>query len=797
MADLSAARSRVQDIPVTQIQAPGVVGTAAASAIQAFGQIAGDARKGVLSANLRDELRDQSLIVNALNAPETVITDEGVDISVADPEGIIDKASQPFKVLSLARTQGKIDENTLAIEAEKSLRQAIARAPGFAQEFRQLAADLVGFDVTGAATRTLFGTGRTSRGGVTALERARQQAEAMSTLTKMTFEESLQAVGNALVAEVQATILDAKVKTNSIAAGAAAVQYSAALEVDMLGVLIEFEREIEETGGIIDIDDYNFKLRTQHRIVQNRAKFALAQQSIVSSENQQIVTSSIDSILDSYIALGDNRDLLKSLSRNRAILTEAVTNRGILAMPTIFQIDIIAGQAGVQLYIDALRLSKGDPQIIKDLSARDPAMKLIFDIVADGEPAKIGLMLQSILTRSGKRIAGNDLELFGAVAAFVANDAAGSGEDKIYSDAINAQLEAGLVRQPLSIIGLQKNGYSKLNRTEQRKVLLTYNTDLIQTESRIAKEFSEGPFSLRWLPADQRFTFVGPNGESADELAFQGIRGKLSPGSTQFVFGNTPNATGIDLLNGYLLNIAKDRDFQADAPIMSLDLWAQQQVDLVNEQIEQIVDPAAPLRRALDEEDTGIQRLEDGAFQDAEGNIFTVSGGVVSQIGGPVQRDPERGEFDIGDVQIPLITKQPELSPAAAPENIELARSIAVEVGLQPAFALAVVQAESSFNPKAVSKKDAKGLMQLGPGVIQDFDVQDPFDPEENLRVGFQFLKQLIQQFGSLELGLAAYNHGQGNVRRLQRQGGDVLELIPQETKDYIDGILTSVGIRS
>ena len=104
------------------------------------------------------------------------------------------------------------------------------------------------------------------------------------------------------------------------------------------------------------------------------------------------------------------------------------------------------------------------------------------------------------------------------------------------------------------------------------------------------------------------------------------------------MFGNTPSASGIDFLNGYLLNVAKDRDFQADAPIMSLDLWAQQQVDLVNQQVEEIVNPAAVLTRALDGEDTGLTRLEDGAFQDAAGNIFTVSGGVVSQIGGAVER---------------------------------------------------------------------------------------------------------------------------------------------------------------
>ncbi len=791
MADLSEARARAQDIPVAQVQAPGVVGTATASAIEAFGQLAGDARKGVLSANLRDELRDESLIVNALNAPETVVTAEGVDISTADPDGVIDQSSEKFRRLALARQQGKIDENTLAIEAEKTLRESIARAPGFSREFRQIAADLVGFDVTGAATRTLFGTGRTSRGGITALERARQEAEAMSVLSGMSMADSLAAVGNQMVAEVKGSIRDQRVADNRISAGEAAIQYSTTLEGDMLGVLAEFAQEIEDQGGIVDLDDYNFKLRAQHRITQNRARLALTKQDIISSENQQIVTSAIDTVLESYIAIGANKDLLTSLSRNRAILTEAITVRGILSAPTLVEIEKIAGQAGVQLYFDALSLSKGDPKIIEDLSARNPAMKLIFDIVADGEPAKLGIMLQSILTRSGRRVAEGDEELFNALAGFVAVNAAAAGEDKIYSDAIAAQLDSGMVKQPLSIVGATKNGCSTLSRTEQRNILNTYNTDLIQTESRIAQEFARGPFSLRWLPADQRFTFVGPNGESADELAFRGIRGQggRGRGTTQFVFGDTPSASGIDFLNGYLLNVAKDRNFQADAPIMSLDLWAQQQVDLVNEQVEQIVNPVADLTRALDGERTGVERLEDGAFQDAAGNIFTVSGGVVSQIGGEVER-----ANTVTEVETPQLT-QPELAVDASAENIELVRSIAVELGIQPEIALALAQQESSFIVDNVSPKGAQGLFQLMPSVQEQFGVLDPFDPEQNIRAGLELLGQNIRRFGSLELGLAAFNWGPTNVARALRDDKNPLEVAPKETKDFVKNILSNVGL--
>ena len=97
----------------------------------------------------------------------------------------------------------------------------------------------------------------------------------------------------------------------------------------------------------------------------------------------------------------------------------------------------------------------------------------------------------------------------------------------------------------------------------------------------------------------------------------------------------------------------------------------------------------------------------------------------------------------------------------------------------------AIIKAESDFDPQAVSKKGAKGLMQIMPENFELLGIEDPFDPTQNIHAGARYFKQLYDRFdGKLALSLAAYNAGPMAVDRYKT--------VPpyEETEEYVRRVL-------
>lgn len=169
-----------------------------------------------------------------------------------------------------------------------------------------------------------------------------------------------------------------------------------------------------------------------------------------------------------------------------------------------------------------------------------------------------------------------------------------------------------------------------------------------------------------------------------------------------------------------------------------------------------------------------------------EGGEANFPSGVVARV------DPDEVPYPAAEVADGESVAPAASAPAvdavlAARPFAALIASAAATHGVDARLVHAVIEAESNYQVRARSRKGAKGLMQLMPATARQYAVSDPYDPRTNIEAGVRHLKDLLSRF-DLGLALAAYNAGEGTVRRY---GG-----VPPfaETRNYVARILQRVG---
>lgn len=146
---------------------------------------------------------------------------------------------------------------------------------------------------------------------------------------------------------------------------------------------------------------------------------------------------------------------------------------------------------------------------------------------------------------------------------------------------------------------------------------------------------------------------------------------------------------------------------------------------------------------------------------------------------------PDRREHAVPAPAVP--DEAPKVAPPANKALYEpMVEQAARMYGVESALLHAVISVESRYDAKAVSPKGAQGLMQLMPGTAKRYSVADPLDPEQNVRGGAKYLRDLLQMFDrDLHLALAAYNAGENAIVRNGRRIPPILE-----TRNYVPRVL-------
>ncbi len=185
--------------------------------------------------------------------------------------------------------------------------------------------------------------------------------------------------------------------------------------------------------------------------------------------------------------------------------------------------------------------------------------------------------------------------------------------------------------------------------------------------------------------------------------------------------------------------------------------------------------------------DGRVLKVEDARLEGEEivlelrgGGTMRVSALRIDRVIADEVEDVPGDGFD--DLDCPFVWSEAPL-PDGLPFGAPLTAA-ARAADLDPWLVAAVVQTESAFDPRAVSRAGAAGLMQLMPAAAADHNVRDVFDPADNLRGGAAHLRAMLDRFESLPLALAAYNAGAATV---ERSNG-----IPpyKETRDYVRRVL-------
>jgi lysozyme len=592
MALLSEARFGVQD-PTVQSPDNRLIprgSTTTAQAIEAFGDIGGQIRQGMLKGELKNEIEESANIISSINA--------GYPQLQKDIEsGRIDDQSEKFYRLSLATEQGKISQQRAQLEAEVLLRSSIAKAPGFADQFRQVARDTLGFDPTGAALNSLFLSGPSGNEPLTQEQKDIEQAQAMVAGGAVTsVAAGVKLINEARVSELRQTTTAAAIRRGELQAGRVAVEGAQRISEAASGVMLQAFQQIRTTGGVQDIESLRGSLLaiSQQETMKLEREMAESAEYQYTPEAYNQVRARAEEMTNSFLTLLDNQDTLKILTRDQQMI-EAVSAIGLHEIAPHLAILSGLGESAVTSYIELLTLSKGDERVRQELIKRDPRYKWVAGV--DVDASGLADAVQALASKSlSARVQTGQIPK--DTADTVLRDAATrAGDGRVtpeeFDNIVTEVFRAGRQREALSVLAKNPASHANLSPEARQVAAENINQTTLNQASSIAAGLRNAGFELQF--DGRKFNVVDPRGRSLTQLdPLSDMGGRISnlpgmPGRPNYESDRLANKAGVkeavDLLNGQLVPIMENVQWANEAGFGNMQQWARSVANQTNSSV--------------------------------------------------------------------------------------------------------------------------------------------------------------------------------------------------------------------
>lgn len=586
MVSFSQARFGEVDANIAVHQAAAPADMFAANAIQAFGDIGGQIRQGMLQRDLKQELRESGNIIATINSGEDAIRD-------AVQKKQLDPTTEKFQRLAAAAEQGKISQQRATLEAEVLLRQSISMAPGFADQMRKVARDTLGFDPTAGALNTLYLSGPDATSSrVTQEMKDLEEADALvAGGYTSSREKALELVVGARAAQFQEQLDSNRIKQGGVNAGRLMVIGANRAQAAANDVMLQAMQEIRTVGGVQNIETLRGSLLAQREAVKSKLENEMADSTnfLYQPEAYNQMRSRIDEVFDANTSILDNQDLVGILSRHQDKLQSIIAIEGINLAPDLAIISAF-GESAVSSYLEMMAAAGGDPRVLGELMKVNPAYGFLGEKAMNVEGISVALREAAQGALGNALQAGTvDKDSAQTVARF---DGIGASSGTIpvgdIPRIIDNLVGTDLPQTALSVIANRPESIQTMTPEQRTSAVANFRNTQQQQVHTMQRNLGSRNMSLAW--DGKSFVVQEPTGEFAESQrtgtriggTLRAAGGPLPPQMPGVLAAQAGVKQQVDLLNKTMLRVAKDPRWIKELGFDNVNDWANSLMNTVN-----------------------------------------------------------------------------------------------------------------------------------------------------------------------------------------------------------------------